>query len=816
MQLTDSPILNQDIGTETTFQRIQGLNLQSYQHLKLALSLNLRRQIFVAVCDDLTLRNQLAARLQAELSHSEPANRQDPFSDQQTEVQPYPRFVSLRLNLNDPNPVAQIAQWLRQHPRPKGGMVRFAMPGFQILGIERLTRQPAAVQRLFLSYLQGIERNLPRLESSMLLWVSRPWFRSIQQSAPEFWRWRTGVFKFVGAPTSVNAVPFSPDEFNQQQFHHDDPAFDFDLDHTVSKPHSKSNVTPIHPPSPPARAAKQDTHASAADLWTILTQDLAKLGDPNVGDNPFEQPPAHHQSNSTEPLQPIADSALQAAEPLEIDLETEAIAPPVPAQTHPADAAQPPTQVVPPSEQTAQTAHPAFDPNSVADLADFILATAVQNHAGMEPSDPQANSELKHQIAASLSEPFQMLQQIEQLHLQQAAPATLAAAYRNLGNFYRDRIEQGESSQENLAIAIRAYEQGLHWLDENSTLQPDILNDLGNLYWMLSRQAAPSDQALPYLQQGVQSYQKALNKTNPETQPYTFAMIQNNLGAAYGDLARYQDPLEHLKKSVEAYTQALQYRQPAHEPLKYASTQNNLGAAYWNLAQYEQPATHLKQAIDAYDEALRYYKAEQDPLHYAMIQNNLGTAYWNLAQHEHPADLLDLAINLYQAALVHRTLEAAPAACAATQNNLATAYWHLANHHKEAPIARLGYWQQAIEAYEATLIAAERTLQNPRSTPLTFDVLATHNNLGLVHYQIATDNHSELKGEEKAAHLEQALQYHLYALEGWQQRPKLYETALNSVIQTVRAYYSECGLAGQNEALSKVPAHLLPNIIPKL
>jgi hypothetical protein len=72
----------------------------------------------------------------------------------------YPRLVTLRLNLSDPNPIAQINQWLANYPPPKvGGSTDnpgrpLPMPGFQIVGVEMLTKEPVAVQRLFLNYLR--------------------------------------------------------------------------------------------------------------------------------------------------------------------------------------------------------------------------------------------------------------------------------------------------------------------------------------------------------------------------------------------------------------------------------------------------------------------------------------------------------------------------------------------------------------------------------------------------------------------------------------------------------------------------------------
>jgi hypothetical protein len=90
---------------------------------------------------------------------------------------------------------------LTKHPQPPNARNINELPGFQILGAEHLTRHSASVQWSFLSYLRDIETHLEVWESPLLLWVSRPWLSSIEQSAPEFWHWRTGVFEFEGEPT---------------------------------------------------------------------------------------------------------------------------------------------------------------------------------------------------------------------------------------------------------------------------------------------------------------------------------------------------------------------------------------------------------------------------------------------------------------------------------------------------------------------------------------------------------------------------------------------------------------------------------------
>ncbi len=58
---------------------------------------------------------------------------------------------------------------------------------------------------------------------------------------------------------------------------------------------------------------------------------------------------------------------------------------------------------------------------------------------------------------------------------------------------------------------------------------------------------------------------------------------------------------------MEAYQEALVYRTPQSAPLDYAVTQNNLGAAYRDLAALEDQEGNLQRAVDAYQEALKYW-----------------------------------------------------------------------------------------------------------------------------------------------------------------------------------------------------------------
>ncbi len=730
-------------------EKVSSSNKLIYQRLKQALELNLRRQIFIAACDDLCLRDCLAARLEAELVATETDEiPQSPIA--------HPRFVSLQLNLADPNPWGSIAQWLTEHPQSPNARNISQLPGFQILGAEHLTRHSAAVQWSFLSYLRDIETHLEVWESPLLLWVSRPWLSSIEQSAPEFWHWRTGVFEFEGEPTP-SARQW---EFGDQQ----------ELDEQFLS---------------------------------------SKSGQSKVSNSPS----------------PVTNSRL----------------------------------LIPNS--------PVRRLNSKSiELADLVLAAASEE------------LETKNQAASEEHlQPLQTLQYIELLQENQCSSEALALAYQSLGNFYGDRIQAGDASLQNLTIAIRAIEQVIHYLEidrheqqnqqltpecallidelkqnltqytqESNSLLPiaDVLNDLGTLYWMRSRfptthskgnrtdHSTDSDPVF-CLEHSIVLYRKGLNKKDGSVELQTRARLNKNLGTAFADLARYQEKTANLQQAVIAYQQALLDIDSWTEPQQYAATQNNLATAYWSLAQDGQPIVYLKSAIAAYSQALTCYNPSTEPLNYAGVQNNIGTTCWNLAQHEPSEILIVRAIAAFREALKYRTREVVPAAAAATQNNLGIAYWHLANQFQQKR-PRTESLQQAILAYEVALDIASKLDR----TQLTFDTLAARNNLGLAHYQLAIDPDFSLNKAAQTHHLEAALYHQLQVCAGWEQHLQDQEltygdklnlqdhanaqaadsrqTALTYIVKTIRAFYSECGLQGQNLALSKVPGDLLPEILRRL
>ncbi|MEL7034758.1 MAG: hypothetical protein AAFO04_03950 [Cyanobacteria bacterium J06592_8] len=678
-----------------------GVNQQVYLHLKQALLSNVRRQTLIAVCDDLQFRQTMLTQLNDELlkPQSYHASLTATSKKNKGRASSPTRWVNLILNRDDPNLIAQIEQWFAENASRKS--LASGSVGFQILGIEQLMRQPGAIQWSFLHHLRNLENELAPLEFSLLLWVPTPWLRCIEQSAPEFWCWRTGVFEFEGEPTPVKTL--------------------------------------IQTNEPPEKVEPAANVVLAEDKFTS-----------EVDENPEKG-----------------------------------------------------------------------------------------NHTPAATRTSQGNTETR-KIAQKPLDLTQTLQKVQQLQQKRTTPDQLTRAYRILSERVRQQMQTGLASPDQMQLAIKVYETAWQQIENstppllNASEIVDWLNDLGTLYWMRFHQEkrgkiAIAD-ALYYLEQSILFYQQALMRANPEQQASTCARLQKNLGAAYADFAKIREPVENLQKSVDAYCEATRFfqivnSQSSHrEPdqksaLSYAAALNNLATAHWNLAQYTQPSRHLQAAITAYTQASHYYPPEQFPQELGMIQANIGTAYWNLAQHAPEDKWLHHAIKAYQKALLYRTPNTDVAACAATQNNLGIAYWHLASRYQDSEI-RARFLRRAIASYEMALSLVEQL----SPTLLNFDPLATHNNLGLAYYQLGKDPHLGLSSTDRVAHFEAALNHHLQADSRQQTldtaaktvKSGHYQITLGYVIQTIRAIYNESGLAGQNRALSQIPAHLLSEVLRSL
>ena len=763
------------IATQPQTRQLLGVNQQSYQSLKASMELNLRRQLLVAVCDSVVMQNQLATQLEYDLNQDRTPNLLDEFDDFEglspaslTAKKPLARLI---FDPEDGNLPKQVAQWVRQTILAEG-----SLPQVQVLGIEQMTRQPAITQNHFLRSLEKVDALLPRLNTSLLIWVPWPWLRTIQQSAPTFWNWRNGVFEFVSDPTPVSQ--------DSQQ-----PA----LDTAADQPQAA-----IYPPAKPAHteqtAEKPAESIAKQSLTLTLLQededDLSSLFDEETtlfeqperdlpdssaelyGETGSSQRPTPRRSlaalsgltsivtkgvnaQSNDPHDDLSNSPQeQSRQPVNLDLETETPA-------HINRSAESAAQA---SEQQAFA--PAIPPVEV------IETTTTDETIFAEPDEP-------------LDE----------------------ADYLAEGRAYRARIEAGERELSVIESAIAAYEAGLRQLHDKSSDWSVGLNDLGTLYWLKAQQLDDIPQSIAEMTHSIELYQDALERLKPE-QSELVGQLYSNMGAVYSMLATYQDSVAFLNQAMAAYRQALPTSSLENDPLEYATLHNSLGSVYWKLSHYEQVQSHLHQAIAAYSEALSGYRPEAQPLDYAAVQNNLGITYWSLAKHEEPQSFLQQAIAAYSDALNYRTLEADPAACAITYNNLALAYWDLSKVSDLEPARKVQAQKNAVTAFEAALNTSQTS--NALSH---MDSTAIYHCLGDVHGQMAETAPTLVDVGER---LSKALYSYIQSLKGLSADSPAYQGRIGAIVANLRSHYEHLGLEGQQIALGKVPADLLAQVLAAL
>lgn len=563
--------------------RLSETNQSIYLRLKQALSLGLRRQILIAVCDDLRIRNTIVSHLETELTDSQTAST----------------IVSLKLNLNQPNLWSAIASWYAQHPKTTA-------IGFQILGVEHLTRQSPTKQWSFLRHLRTVETYLPKLEPAIVVWISSPWLCCIQQSAPEFWCWRTGVFEFVGEPTPTTA------EKQQSQASDEDQS-------TVTEAAEQSNLQPLEteiektPPQP-----------------NILEETLAEIKQ------------LHHQSISTEYQ---AQAYRQLAKLCRTQIQTQQLS-----EAELTSMIEAYDEIVETLEDDSQ--NPLTESETLDWLNDLgtLHWMRFRQQQSVKVSNPAVICDLEQSII------------FYQKALVNSDPETYSSGYarlqKNLGAAYSDLAIIREPIN-NLKQAIAAYTEATRYFQagrvKNSTpanhqsthsfIQQEALqyastqNNLGTAYWNLAQQIQPID----HLKAAIAAYSEALQYCDPNQDALQYAMIQTNLGTAYWNLAQHSPSELLLQSAIEAYQTALQHRTPETAPVACANTHNNLGIAYWHLANQQQTdkvrVKLINQAIAAYETALDLVKQlnlEQLSFDPGATQNNLGLAHYHLGTHHDP------------------------------------------------------------------------------------------------------------------------------------------------------------------------------------
>ena len=567
-------------------------NQRTYERLKLSLGLDLRRQVFVAVCDDLVVRAHLSNRLTRD--RATVSSSGDVLS----------QVMSVTLEPKNPKLHSTLANAFRQYHRhcqrhnPRHDhrqpplQNRFNPPQksewdpvIQVFGIEQLTRQCAHIQQQFLDDLNQLPQRSRVNTGALLLWIPRPWVHSIRQSAPDFWQWHTGLFEFEGDPRPLESV-------NTVQSQTAQSTFQPQLQGLKPFLGNAPQPSPPRESSPtPAAVTPNAVVPNALDAWLVLAQSAqAEPSDRPLMNRAIEM--GHHLLRDRTP---IPREQIQIYEALGICHRDQALA------------------LAQDQRKQAQSA---------------------------------AN---KRDIARDLEESCncfcQALTQVDQLLRSQTSDRNTSVSFlskraelgRLLGETQGHRIRYGSSQDAAGEIAevqramVTAYRQAIahQWQSlrqrgSESIMEPvtetaapwlvQTYNSLGMAYWTQGNGLPASDrraqhlfkQAIHAYTQGIKRYQEG----SPLDQDYHYGTLQTNLGTAYLTLHRGDRQSQWLHQAVLAYHAALTQRPVEQYPAAHAATCNNLGIAYRalaHLAKTQDPHaewTYCQQAIAAYDQAI--------------------------------------------------------------------------------------------------------------------------------------------------------------------------------------------------------------------
>ena len=754
------------IATQPQTRQLLGVNQQSYQSLKSSMELNLRRQLLVAVCDSVVMQNQLATQLEHDLNQDRTPHLLDEFDDFEglspaslTSKKPLARLI---FDPEDGNLPKQVAQWVRQTILAEG-----SLPQVQVLGIEQMTRQPAITQNHFLRSLEKVDALLPRLNTSLLIWVPWPWLRTIQQSAPTFWNWRNGVFEFVSDPTPVGQndrpIALLPEAENLLMA---------DSAEEVQPPAAKPLAVTARKNSAPTPVQDDEDDLSSLFDEESTLPELPRRHAPESAATPrAETVPAKSSQRSSSRRSLAALGGLTSIVTKGVNAEDDA-------------------ESNPPSNRSRQSVNPDLEMETPA-------------HINRSAENVERASEQQGGVQAPV--PVEERPTVAPSEVPDKTP--IEKDYLAAGRAYRARIEAGERGLTVIESAIAAYEGGLRHLSGKSSDWSVGLNDLGTLYWLKAQQLDDIPQSIEQMTHSIELYRDALKRLKP-AQSELVGQLYSNMGAVYSMLATYQDSVEYLNQAVGVYRQALPTCSLTADPLEYATLHNSLGSVYWKLSHYEQVQSHLHQAITAYSEALSGYRPDAQPLDYAAVQNNLGITYWSLAKHEEPQSFLKQAIAAYSDALNYRTPEADAAACAITYNNLALAYWDLSKVSDLEPARRVQAQKNAVTAFEAAL-----NISRTSDALSNMDSTAIYHCLGDVHGQMAETAPTLVDVGES---LSKSLYSYIQSLKGVGEDSPAYQGRIGAIVANLRSHYQHLGLEGQQIALSKVPANLLAQVLAAL
>ncbi|MDY7050369.1 MAG: CHAT domain-containing tetratricopeptide repeat protein [Microcystis panniformis WG22] len=180
-----------------------------------------------------------------------------------------------------------------------------------------------------------------------------------------------------------------------------------------------------------------------------------------------------------------------------------------------------------------------------------------------------------------------------EVYTRDSFPYEWAMTQNNLGVAYSNRI-RGERA-DNLELAIVAYNLSLEVYTRDSFPEQWAMtqNNLGNAYSDRIRGERADN-----LELAIVAYNQSLEVYTRDSFPYEWAMTQNNLGNAYSDRIR-GERADNLELAIVALNQSLEVITPTAYPIDCLQTGRNLGNAANLIEDWETAIKGYNLAIEA-------------------------------------------------------------------------------------------------------------------------------------------------------------------------------------------------------------------------
>lgn len=225
-------------------------------------------------------------------------------------------------------------------------------------------------------------------------------------------------------------------------------------------------------------------------------------------------------------------------------------------------------------------------------------------------------------------------------------------------------LQRRPKSPEHLLSAVRLYDEALARCPADEAL----------LAARITARKGTALQALPEegttaLEQARAAYEEALPQLARHGSPEEVAESEMNLGVALQHLAGCGRA--RTADAIAAYQRALRTFDVRRYPVEYAILQNNLAAAFLALSVDDERA-HIREtlAVQCFEEGLKAVNLIDHPSEYAMLQNNLGNAL-QYAPSGDPMENNVRALAAYEEALRVRMRATTPLEYANTLSNMA-------------------------------------------------------------------------------------------------------------------------------------------------